>query len=149
MPFTSPFTPEFAGNPWETTGMSAKVLVVEDNDVVSDCLQAILRAYGYNPILATNPEQAAEHCRNERCAISALIADVRLGNSHGFEMALSLNKICPEMKVIFTSGDSYEYLVQTGLLPAQLGAAVFLQKPFRAGDVISSLKVSAVPDLLH
>jgi two-component system cell cycle sensor histidine kinase/response regulator CckA len=149
MHFSSPLTYDLARNPCATSGTSAKVLIVEDNDVVSDCLQMILRAYGYSPLLAVTPEQAVEHCQRERCAIHAVIAEVRLGNSRGFEMASLLRKICPGMKVIFTSGVPYYHLVRSGLLPEQLGDAIFLQKPFLAGDVISSLKVSNVPDVLH
>lgn len=123
-----------------TNGTPAKVLVVEDNDIVAYCLQMILRAYGYEPILAVTPEDAIRHCLRERSAIHALIADVRLGKASGFETAMMLIKICPEMKVIFTSGSPYTHLVQSGLLPAELGSAIFLQKPFVASDVISSLQ---------
>lgn len=121
-------------------GISVKVLVVEDNDVVSDCLQVILRAYGYDPILAATPDQAVEQCLRENNAIYALIADVRLGKSSGFQAAQMLLRICPEMKVIFTSGYPQEYLVRSGLLPPELGAAIFLQKPFLASEILSSLQ---------
>jgi DNA-binding NtrC family response regulator len=127
---------------------SAKVLIVEDNQVVSECLQGILVAYGYHPLVAATPDQAIEHCQRERNAIYALIIDVRLGQFRGFETAMTLLRTCPEMKVIFTSGYPYEHLVRSGLLPAQLGAATFLQKPFLAGDVISCLQASSVPDPL-
>jgi len=119
--------------------MAAKVLIVEDNEIVSECLQTILRAYGYDPILATTPDQAVEHCNRERKTIYALIADVRLGRFQGFETAQTLTRICPQMKVIFTSGYPYEHLVRTGQLQAELGAATFLQKPFLASDIISAL----------
>lgn len=140
MQITSAFRNAPLENPFETAGMAVKVLIVEDNEVVSECLQGILLAYGYNPILSATPEQALEHCRREQNAISAVIVDVGLGRYSGFETAMMLLRICPSMKVIFTSGYPREHLVRTGLLPAQLGSALFLQKPFLTSDVISSLQ---------
>jgi DNA-binding NtrC family response regulator len=128
-----------ANNAWELNAMSMKILIVEDNEVVAECLQSILRAYGYDPILAATQEQAVQHCQHERDSIHALIADVMLDNAGGFETAQVLQRICPDMKVIFTSGYPLEHLVSTGRLPAHLGSALFLQKPFLADAVVSSL----------
>jgi two-component system cell cycle sensor histidine kinase/response regulator CckA len=141
MRITSPSTVEPASKPWQNCGRAAKVLIVEDNDIVSDCLQTILRAYGYDPILAVTPDQAVEHCRREQNAIYALIADVKLGQFGGYATAQILTRICPDMKIVFTSGYPYEHLVRTGLLHADLGAAQFLQKPFLAREVISALQL--------
>jgi two-component system cell cycle sensor histidine kinase/response regulator CckA len=142
MHLNSPSTMEIPSNPWPNSGMAAKVLIVEDNDIVSDCLQTILRAYGYDPILAVTPDQAVEHCQREKNAIVALIADVKLGHFGGFATAQTLIRICPGMKVIFTSGYPYEHLVRTGMLQPELGAAKFLQKPFLASEIILALQLN-------
>ena len=149
MHITPAFSHALSQNALEIVDTSAKVLIVEDNEVVSDCLQSILVAYGYQALLAATPDQAIEHCQRERNAIYALIIDVRLGQFRGPETAMMLLRTCSRMKVIFTSGYPYEHLVRSGLLPAQLGAAMFLHKPFLARDVISCLRVSAVPEPLH
>jgi len=125
----------------ETKANPVKVLIVEDNDIVSDCLETILRAYGYDPLCAATPDQAVAHCQREQCDIFAVIADVRLGKFRGFETAVLLKKLCPDMNVIFTSGAPYGDLVGSGLLPEQLGSATFLQKPFLASDVKTSLQL--------
>ena len=142
MHLISPSTVEPARAPWQNSGRAAKVLIVEDNDIVSECLQTILQAYGYDPILAVTPDQAVEHCRREQNAIYALIADVKLGQFGGYATAQMLTRICPDMKVVFTSGYPYEHLVRTGMLQAELGAAKFLQKPFLASEIIAALQLS-------
>jgi DNA-binding NtrC family response regulator len=138
------FNSSFKTNAREETvgrnGIFPKVLIVEDHDVVSDCLQMILRAYDYDPLLAANTDQAIERCRREHNAIFALIVDVRPGKSSGFQTAQMLQRICPGIRVIFTSGYPYEHLVRSGLLPPELGTAIFLQKPFLASDIRSSLQ---------
>jgi len=116
------------------------VLIVEDNDAVADFLQITFRAYGYHTLLAANREQAVKHCQRGTNTIQALIADVRLGGSSGFETAQMLKKICPEMKVILISGYPYEHLVSVGLLPAELGTTRFLQKPFVSSEIIAAVR---------
>ena len=124
---------------------SPTVLVVEDNDVVSDFLEGALRAYGYRVLLAATPDQAVEQCRHESSAICALIADVRLGGRDGFKTACMLMPIHPEMKVIFTSGYPFEHLVRDGLLPADLQKTMFLQKPFLPSEIKSLLSILVRP----
>jgi two-component system cell cycle sensor histidine kinase/response regulator CckA len=116
------------------------VLIVEDSEVVSDFLQSALRAFGYNARSVAIPDQAVEYCRREPNGIHALIADVSLCGFAGFETAQMLLRICPKMKVVFTSGYPCEYLVRVGLLPANLGTSVFLQKPFLPSELMSLLK---------
>ncbi len=124
------------GPPTSDSG-APTVLIVEDSDIVSDFLQSACEAYGYHALIAATPDEAIDHCRRER--IHALIADVRLGSFDGFETAQMLMKMCPGMKVVFTSGYPYDYLVQMGRLPANLPIS-FLQKPFPPSEIISVLK---------
>jgi CheY-like chemotaxis protein len=116
------------------------VLIVDDNDIVGEFLQATFQAYGYQTLVAATRDQAVEHCRREGDSIHALVADVRLGGYDGFETAQMLTKICPEMKVILISGYPYEHLVRAGLLPAEQRMGVFLQKPFLPREIMSVLQ---------
>jgi len=116
------------------------VLIVEDNDVVSDFLQCAFNAYGYRTLLATTPEEAIEHCRRDPDAIHALIADVKLGRFDGFQTACTLRRMCPEMKIVMTSGYPLDHLVRAGLMPADLGHTVFVQKPFLPNEILAALK---------
>jgi CheY-like chemotaxis protein len=118
------------------------VLIVEDNDVVCDFLQSALRAYGYNARSVDIADQAVDYCRRERNTVHALIADVSLCGFACFETAQMLLRICPSMKVVFTSGYPYEYLVRIGLLPPHLGTCMFLQKPFLPSELMALLRPS-------
>lgn len=116
------------------------VLIVEDNDVVAEFLQCVFRAYGYQTLMATTPEQAVAHCQKNPHSIYALIADVRLGRFDGFDTSRTLLRMCPEMKVILTSGYPQEHLVRSGILPPDLGETTFIQKPFLPAQILAALK---------
>ena len=116
------------------------VLIVDDNDVVSEFLSNTFCAYGYRTLLASNRDQALEHCHRHGDAIHALIADVRLGAQDGFETARMLQTICPGMKIVLISGYPYEHLVRSGLLPANSTIGAFLQKPFVPQEILALVK---------
>jgi len=116
------------------------VLVVDDNDVVSEFLSATLCAYGYDTLLASNRDQAIEHCRRHGEGIHALIADVRLGAQDGFESARLLQTFCPSVKIVLISGYPYEHLVRSGLLPVDSNIGTFLQKPFALQEILELIK---------
>ena len=113
------------------------ILIVEDNDIVSEFLQETFRACGYQTLTAVNREEAIRHCQTDGSSIRALVADV---SSSGFEIAQQLLGMYPKMKVVFTSGYPFEHLVHAGMLPAKLNIGVFLQKPFLPREIMSVLK---------
>jgi CheY-like chemotaxis protein len=113
------------------------ILIVEDNDIVSEFLQETFKSCGYQTLTAVNREEAVHHCQTDGNAIRALIADV---SSSGFEIAQTLLGMYPKMKVVFTSGYPFEHLVRAGLLPAKLNVGVFLQKPFLPRELMTLLK---------
>lgn len=115
------------------------ILIVENNDIVSEFLQSTFRIYGYRTLVAATKEQAVEHCLRQGTAIHAMVADVMLGRHDGFAIAQMLMEICPKMKAILISGYPYEHLVRVGLLPPDLSME-FLQKPFLPGEIMSVLK---------
>lgn len=118
----------------------AKILVVEDNEVVSDFLESALLAYGYVALRASTPEEAVQHCKREGKAIRALFMDVRLGSYEGYQIVQKLLRICPDVKLIFMSGYPIGYLRETGLLPAGFADHKFLQKPFLPNEILSIVK---------
>jgi two-component system cell cycle sensor histidine kinase/response regulator CckA len=147
---TAPEIGEFALNEGTMTFRapdpnSRTILVVEDNEIVSDFLQSALRAYGYQAVTAATPDQAVEHCERHRNSIYALIADVKLGCFEGFQTSQKLLEICPQMKVVYTSGYPHEHLVRLGLLPNQLGASRFIQKPFLPSELKLLLESLQLP----
>jgi len=135
-----PATECMTGNEVYEMVSNPTVLILEDNDIVTDFLQSVCQAYGFRALAARTPTRAVEHCQRERNSIRVLIADVRIGSFDGFATAQTLIKMCPGMKVVFTSGYPYDHLVSTGRLPANLKTGMFLQKPFLPSDILSALK---------
>ena len=121
------------------------VLIVDDNDIVSDYLQSALQAYGYHAIVAATPQEAMDQCRRHPRAIQTSIVDVKLGCFNGFETAQKLIGICPEMKVVLMSGYPYDHLVRAGRLPQDMGVTLFLQKPFLPSEIMAAMNALKRP----
>ncbi|MGC8743614.1 MAG: PAS domain S-box protein [Verrucomicrobiia bacterium] len=112
------------------------ILVAEDDDQVRQIAVMTLRRFGYNVIEARNGVAALKLCEEVGNKIDLLFTDVIMpGGVSGFELADKVRQFCPDIKIIFSSGYTAEYLqLQADL--SQLG--LFLKKPY---DTIALAKM--------
>jgi len=103
------------------------VLLVEDEEQVRGVVRAQLLSWGYAVLEAGNFLEAILACKGFEGEIQLLVTDVMVPAPLGGRLAECLVAMRPKLKVIFLSGDSYEWLVERGVL--RLGVA-FIQKPF-------------------
>ncbi len=106
---------------------SETILVVEDEEVVRDLICAVLSEAGYNVFCAASAEEALEAAREQPSEIALLVTDIVMPDMHGPELARTLLKLRPKMKVLYVSGYSDNDISDQGVLDAGL---VVLQKPF-------------------
>lgn len=109
------------------------ILVLEDDAANRTVFSAVLRREGYQVISATCAREAFDAARQYRGAIALLIADVRLPDISGTEVALFIRECYPHLPVLFTSGTpidcwAEEDLEKISSLPEQ--SYSFLPKPF-------------------
>jgi two-component system, cell cycle sensor histidine kinase and response regulator CckA len=116
----TPLGPAAAGN--ET------VLLVEDEDGVRRLLTQVLQRRGYRVLEASNGEEALQLFEQQGADIHLVLTDMVMPRMGGRDLALRLNQIRPELKVIFMSGYTDDVLVRTGAL---LPGMPFLRKPLR------------------
>jgi CheY-like chemotaxis protein len=102
------------------------VLVVDDESIIADTLVTILKHSGYNAISAYDGEAAIDVALMH--PPSLLISDIVLPGMNGIELAITIQRIFPDCKVILSSGKS-----ASARLLASAGDAghrfVFLDKP--------------------
>jgi PAS domain S-box-containing protein len=107
---------------WET------ILLVEDEQMVSDLAARLLRAQGYNVLEARNGEEAlsiaADHVGEE---IHLLLTDMIMPRMNGRELAERLTRLHRRTRVLFMSGYTNRGIVHHGMLDE---GTVLLQKPF-------------------
>ena len=104
-------------------------LVVEDDADVRDLATAVLEETDLGVIACDSAEAAMTVLERGDVTVALLFADVRLpGAMDGVSLARAVGRRWPDARVVVTSGAAHE-----GSLPDR---AVFMQKPWRALDVL-------------
>jgi CheY-like chemotaxis protein len=101
------------------------ILVAEDEEILRELIQIVLRRLGYTVLLAPNGAAALEVVRQQR--IDLLVTDVVMPGQSGFDLAASVRSMDPRVGVLFMSGYTAAALESHG--PAVRGESL-LQKPF-------------------
>jgi signal transduction histidine kinase/CheY-like chemotaxis protein len=118
------------------------VLLVEDEEAVRRLARQILELYGYKVLEASSSQEALEICSSSHELIHLTLTDVIMPRMGGRKLAEQLLKSKPEMKVLYMSGYTDDWVIHQGLLN---GSMAFLQKPFSA--VALAQKVRGVLDM--
>ena len=110
------------------------ILVVEDNETISNLIHEVLSKDGYRVLHAANGDAALSVCKEHEQPIHLLLADVTWPGMDGCKLAEALVQLYPEMKVLFMSGYTEAVIGHYGVLE---GNIPFIQKPF-APEVLAS-----------
>jgi len=112
----------------EVSGGHETILVVEDEPVLRDMAQIILKDCGYHVFEARSGVEALEVWKRQRGDIDLVVTDVVMPEGmSGMELAQKLLPVQPSLKIIFASGYSMDEL-DTDFI--RQGHALFLQKPY-------------------
>lgn len=120
----------------------AKILLVEDDDLVRDMLAQVLTRASHEVISATDGEAAAEVLKTEHPDI--MVTDIIMPKKSGITLISEVKNKHPNMEIIAISGggrlDPIGYLD----LSESLGATVSFEKP-----IDNSALLMAIDLLLH
>jgi two-component system, cell cycle sensor histidine kinase and response regulator CckA len=100
---------------------------VEDDEAVRRLALHALQLRGYKVLTAAEGKDALQIAEKFRSSIDLLITDVVMPHMGGRELAETLRRGCPNMKVLYTSGYTDEAVVRYGIVPMEVS---FLQKPY-------------------
>jgi len=103
------------------------ILLVEDEPAVRELTQMVLCERGYKVIEALTPEDAEHLAGNNGAEIHLLLTDVVMPRMSGRELARRLTSRCPNLRVLYMSGYTYNVIAEDGTLEEGIS---FLQKPF-------------------
>lgn len=105
----------------------AKILLVEDDELVRDMLAQVLKKAGHEVESADNGEQATELLQNIEPDI--MVTDIIMPKKSGITLISEVKNKHPKMEIIAISGGGR--LDPTGYLDLSesLGAAVSFEKP--------------------
>ena len=103
------------------------ILLVEDDQAVSDFTAKALKELGYKVKLASNGEAALEEIAANGCPYHLIISDLIMPKLNGKEMVEKIKKNYPDVKILFISGYTDNHIVHNGLLNKGIN---FVQKPY-------------------
>lgn len=110
--------------------MKKHILIVEDDENVSEGLQDVLGGYGYEVICCTNSRSTMEIL--EKTETHLIILDVHLGKENGYELCRKIRKKS-DIPILFLTGCSSELELIRGF---QAGGDDYVTKPFRMQELL-------------
>ncbi|PMS35899.1 PAS domain S-box-containing protein [Trinickia symbiotica] len=111
---------------------SLRVLVVDDEPGSLDAVAEILRLLGHDPHKAASAREALDAIATMH--FDALLADIRLPDMSGIDLAKSAAKSANGMRIVFASGDPMS--IDGASLPFEWRA---IRKPFSVDDLKQAL----------
>src|SRR4051812_9421343 len=108
----------------------AKILIVDDQDMMRDSLAATLAREGHEIIAATDGPMAVTRLTQGR--VDLLISDLKMPKMTGIELLQEAKKLRPEMPVVLMTAFA---TIQTAVEAMKLGAYDYIQKPFDGEEI--------------
>lgn len=112
----------------------ATILIVDDEDAVSQVMEYVLTSQGHKVLVARDANEAWQLWLSKRSVIKLAIVDVQLpGGSSGFDLEKALHDEDPLLPVVFICGYTASSLRgRTNLVPGEN----FLPKPFGMTELL-------------
>jgi len=113
------------------------VLLVDDEKMIIEVGEEILKALGYEAMFAGSGEEAINIYRESKEQIDIIVLDMIMPGMGGGETFDRLKEIDPEVKVLLSSGYSIDGMA-TDIL--ERGCNQFIQKPFNIKELSQKLR---------
>ncbi|UCE08611.1 MAG: response regulator, partial [bacterium] len=113
------------------------ILFVDDEDMIIDVGQQMLKALGYKVLIARNGKEALEVYKKNQDKIDMIILDMIMPDMSGGETYDRIKEINPNITVLLSSGYSIDSQAAEIL---EKGCNGFLQKPFDIKELSHRIK---------
>ena len=110
---------------------AASILVVDDEEIMREILEALLTRDGYQVRLASSGEEALELARTQ--TFDAAIVDVMMPGLDGIATLQELRKLDDDLPVLMITAFAS---VETAIAAMKLGAFDYVTKPFKNDEVL-------------
>ncbi|MBU1535692.1 response regulator [Myxococcota bacterium] len=111
---------------------SETVLLVDDEEIILKTAGSMLAKLGYQVILAESGREAVNRVREMGEAIDLIVMDMIMPDMDGTETFRSVRQIVPSMRVLLTSGYTYEGAAQELMTE---GCLDYIQKPYDINEL--------------
>ena len=113
------------------------VFLIDDDDMIADVSELILKKSGYDVVIAKSGKEAIEVYKEKHSRIDMVILDMILPDMGGGDTYDRLKEINPEIKVLLASGYDKDY---QGSDIMERGCDGFIQKPFNMNELLEKIR---------
>jgi CheY-like chemotaxis protein len=121
----------------ESSRAEETVLLIDDDEMVADVGEQILKNFGYGVVKATSGNSAIEVYRENQHRIDMVILDLILPDMGGGDTYDRLKEINPSIKVLLASGYDIDHQARDLL---ERGCDGFIQKPFNMDELLEKTR---------
>jgi DNA-binding NtrC family response regulator len=114
---------------------NGSILVVDDEEIMREILEALLKGEGYSVRLASSGEEGVELAKN--VPFDAAVIDVMMPGMNGMETLEALKKLDEELAVIMVTAFAS---VENAITAMKRGAFDYVTKPFKNDEVLVILR---------
>jgi DNA-binding response OmpR family regulator len=114
--------------------MKSKIMVVDDEEIVRNSLEEILRLEGYDVQAVENGELALNALQREHYDL--ILLDLKMPGLDGIDTLKAITRIAPETKVILLTGHGS---LESAIDALRVGAHDYLLKPASSSEILSSV----------
>jgi DNA-binding response OmpR family regulator len=112
------------------------ILIIEDEQFLSDTLRLILEKHGYAVTAAATGEDGYSFVRNKSFDLTLL--DIHLKGLSGSELLKELHDCCPDMRILVVTGDVSQGAYREVM---QKGADDVMYKPVSPPDLLNKISL--------
>ncbi|MBN1355317.1 response regulator [bacterium] len=117
---------------------SETILVVDDEVMITEFLEELLKPLGYSVVTAHDGSEAIKRFKSLASQIDLAVINIGISKAGGEKMAQVMLEIRPELEIVLTSGlpFSAELKKQYG----EMGIKGFVQKPFKPEEICKLIR---------
>ncbi|MCK4839832.1 MAG: DUF3365 domain-containing protein [Desulfobulbaceae bacterium] len=119
------------------TGGSETIMLIDDEDVITDVEESVLSKYGYEVSTFNNGELALKAFRENKRKYDLIITDMTMPHITGLDLSKIILEIEPDMPIIICTGHS-ELLNREKAL--SVGISEYCEKPLSIKTLLSTVR---------
>jgi two-component system, NtrC family, response regulator AtoC len=116
--------------------MKEKILVIDDEKVIRDVLEAFLAKKGYEVVSASSAEEGIEKLKTEKPKV--ILLDIRMPGMSGVDAIKRIREIDKDVGILMATAVLDEEIARQTI---KLGASDYIIKPFDLNYLEKSLAV--------
>ena len=120
----------------DVNGNPLHILLVEDDALVRQTAGDMLQRFGFSVLTADSAAKALSICTEDHQHVDLVMTDLMMDEMNGIELRDQLLSVRPDIKVLFTSGHSYDVVAQDF---AMKRSDHFIQKPYSLKELLNQI----------